>query len=76
MQRSSLWAVRAVKFLKNVGIAYQSALAKAGEVASEVLGNMRTVAAFGITPRSADAILPSYLWRYRPAGQFTRKGAA
>ena len=36
----------------------------------------RTVAAFGITPRSADAILPSYLWRYRPAGQFTRKGAA
>lgn len=36
----------------------------------------RTIAAFGITPRSADAILPGYLWRYRPAGQFTRKGAA
>ena len=35
------------KFLKNVGIAYQSALAKAGEVASEVLGNMRTVRSFG-----------------------------
>ena len=35
------------KFLKSVGVDYQNALAKAGEVASEVLGNMRTVRSFG-----------------------------
>ena len=24
----------------------------------------------GITPVSADAVLPDYLWRFRPAGQY------
>lgn len=36
----------------------------------------RTFAALGIQPRTTAAILPSYLWRYRPAGQFTRKTEA
>lgn len=34
----------------------------------------RTFAAFGIEPRSLEAILPTYLVRFRPQGQFT-KGA-
>jgi uncharacterized protein YbjT (DUF2867 family) len=32
----------------------------------------RTFEAFGITPRSLEAILPTYLVRFRPQGQFTR----
>jgi len=30
----------------------------------------RTIAAFGITPAPMDAVLPSYLWRFRRNGQF------
>lgn len=33
----------------------------------------RTFAALGLQPQATAAILPSYLWTYRPAGQFTRK---
>jgi uncharacterized protein YbjT (DUF2867 family) len=36
----------------------------------------RTLAGLGITPQSLDAILPTYLWRFRPAGQFTRGSVA
>jgi uncharacterized protein YbjT (DUF2867 family) len=36
----------------------------------------RTIRAIGIQPQSTAAILPTYLWRYRPAGQFTRKTLA
>lgn len=36
----------------------------------------RTFAGLGMTPQAADAILPSYLWQYRPAGQFTRPTSA
>jgi len=36
----------------------------------------RTLAALGITPQSLDAILPSYLWRYRVAGQYTKDNLA
>lgn len=32
----------------------------------------RTFAGLGIQPKAIEAILPSYLWRYRHAGQFTR----
>lgn len=39
--------------------------------AAEVEG--RTFAALGIRPQTAAAILPTYLWTYRPAGQFTRR---
>ncbi len=31
----------------------------------------RTLSGLGIAPKALDAILPSYLWRYREAGQFT-----
>lgn len=36
----------------------------------------RTFSGIGIAPQPAAAILPSYLWQYRPAGQFTRPDAA
>jgi len=36
----------------------------------------RTLAGLGIKPESTAAILPSYLWRYRVAGQFTHKSEA
>ena len=32
----------------------------------------RTLEGLGITPQATDAILPSYLWQYRPAGQYTK----
>ncbi|MEP9374435.1 complex I NDUFA9 subunit family protein [Mesorhizobium sp. KR1-2] len=36
----------------------------------------RTFAGIGIMPQSTATILPSYLWRYRPAGQFSRDNEA
>lgn len=36
----------------------------------------RTLKQIGIQPTALASILPSYLWRYRPAGQFTRKTEA
>lgn len=33
----------------------------------------RTFAGLGIQPQTSAAILPSYLWRYRAAGQFTHR---
>lgn len=36
----------------------------------------RTLAGLGIQPQSIGTILPSYLWRFRAAGQFQRKSAA
>jgi NADH dehydrogenase len=33
----------------------------------------RTLEGLGIKPRTIEAILPNYLWTYRPAGQFTRR---
>jgi NADH dehydrogenase len=34
----------------------------------------RTLSGLGIKPETVDGILPSYLWRYRVAGQYTRVG--
>ena len=39
-------------------------------------GRAARFAGLGIQPQSTAAILPTYLWRYRPAGQFTRKSEA
>ena len=36
----------------------------------------RTLAGLGIQPQSLGTILPSYLWRFRAAGQFQRKPVA
>lgn len=45
-------------------------------VSADAIKAGRTFAGLGIQPKSVEAILPSYLWRYRPAGQFTRKTEA
>jgi len=45
-------------------------------VSAEAEKQGRTLTGLGIQPQSTAAILPSYLWRYRPAGQFTRNTEA
>jgi uncharacterized protein YbjT (DUF2867 family) len=45
-------------------------------VSSAAQGEGRTFEAIGIAPQAMDAILPSYLWQYRPAGQFNKPTAA
>ena len=35
----------------------------------------RTIAAFGIEPAALEAIVPSYLWRFRKTGQFKSRAA-
>jgi uncharacterized protein YbjT (DUF2867 family) len=51
----------------------QVELLKSDSVVSEAAQNEgRTLAGLGIEPTSMQAIVPSYLWRFRPAGQFQR----
>lgn len=45
-------------------------------VSAEATAANRTLAGLGIDPRSTGAILPTYLWRFRPQGQFTRSKPA
>jgi len=45
-------------------------------VSDEAEQEGRTLKGLGIPAQSTAAILPSYLWRYRPAGQFTRRTEA
>jgi len=39
-------------------------------VSDDARGDGRTLEALGIIPETVDAIVPSYLWRFRKAGQF------
>ncbi|MBX3530515.1 MAG: complex I NDUFA9 subunit family protein [Rhizobiaceae bacterium] len=41
-------------------------------VSGEAIAGKHDFAAFGIAPRAIGPVLPSYLWGYRPAGQFTK----
>lgn len=41
-------------------------------VSEEATKKKRTLAAFGILPTSMDTILPSYMWRFRKHGQFSK----
>lgn len=45
-------------------------------VSGEAEKEGRCFAGIGIRPQSTEVVLPSYLWRYRPAGQFTRRTEA
>ncbi|WP_275787883.1 complex I NDUFA9 subunit family protein [Pararhizobium gei] len=55
----------------------QVILLKSDNVVSAVAkAEGRTLEAFGIEPASVEAILPSYVVRYRPKGQYTRSGSA
>lgn len=40
-------------------------------VSDAAISEGRTLAGIGIQPQATDAILPSYLWQYRVAGQFS-----
>jgi NADH dehydrogenase len=54
----------------------QVELLKHDNVVSEAaLAEGRTLKGLGIEPRSVETIVPSYLWRYRRAGQFRRSVA-
>jgi uncharacterized protein YbjT (DUF2867 family) len=44
-------------------------------VSPEAIRQKRTFAAFGITPTGMDAVLPTYLWRFRKHGEFDRQVA-
>lgn len=48
-------------------------LEKDNVVSDAAIREGRGLAAFGITPTPLDAILPSYLWRFRKNGQFDRQ---
>ncbi|CDO39435.1 3-beta hydroxysteroid dehydrogenase [Bartonella henselae] len=41
-------------------------------VSQEAIENGYTLEGVGITPKAMAALLPSYLWRFRPHGQFSR----
>lgn len=43
-------------------------------VSAEATNQQRTLQGLGITPRGIEAIVPSYLYRYRKAGQFSGTG--
>ncbi len=44
-------------------------------VSVEAEADGRTFSGIGISPRGIEPVLPSYLWGFRPAGQFSRKAA-
>jgi uncharacterized protein YbjT (DUF2867 family) len=44
-------------------------------VSGEALREGRTLKDLGIDPIAMEAVVPSYLWRYRKAGQFSRRAA-
>lgn len=55
----------------------QVLLLKADNVVSaEAKQEGRTLEGLGIAPESIEAVVPSYLYRFRPAGQFDREKAA
>lgn len=55
----------------------QVTLLRSDNVVSEAAkAEGRTLAGLGVTAESVDAILPSYLWRYRIAGQYTKSNLA
>jgi uncharacterized protein YbjT (DUF2867 family) len=52
----------------------QVELLRSDNVVSEQAGREgRTLAALGIDPLSVESVAPSYLWRFRKAGQFARQ---
>ncbi|HKN11390.1 MAG TPA: NAD-dependent epimerase/dehydratase family protein, partial [Pseudomonadota bacterium] len=52
----------------------QVELLRSDNVVSEQAGREgRTLAALGIDPLAMESVVPSYLWRFRKAGQFSRQ---
>ncbi|MFC3071695.1 complex I NDUFA9 subunit family protein [Shinella pollutisoli] len=70
-------AASLIPFVKPPLTADQVTLLRSDNVVSEAAkAEGRTLEGIGIQPVLAEAILPSYLVRYRPQGQFTRTGKA
>jgi NADH dehydrogenase len=44
-------------------------------VSDAAKANGRTLAGLGIAPEPLEAIVPSYLWRFRKTGQFQKRAA-
>jgi NADH dehydrogenase len=44
-------------------------------VSEQAVAEGRTLQAFGIEPEPIEAIVPSYLWRFRKTGQFRSRAA-
>lgn len=44
-------------------------------VSEEAIKEKRTLSAFGIKPKTMDAVLPTYMWRFCKRGQFERANA-
>ena len=44
-------------------------------VSADAAKDKRTLQGIGIVPRPLDAVLPSYIWRFSPNGQFDRQTA-
>jgi NADH dehydrogenase len=66
-----------IPFVKPVVTADQVILLKSDNVVSAAaVAEGRTLQGIGIVPTSSAAILPSYLTRYRPEGQFSGSGSA
>lgn len=62
-----------VPFVQPPLTADQVTLLKSDNIVSDAARSEgRTIGAFGIEPTSVEAVLPSYIVRYRPQGQFTR----
>jgi len=54
----------------------QVTLLESDNVVSEAAAReQRTLEGLGITPTAMNAVLSSYLWRFRKAGQFTKPAA-
>ena len=66
-----------IPFVKPMITADQVTLLKKDNVVSEAaIKEGRTLEGLGIKPTLSAAILPSYLIRYRPEGQFTQTGSS
>ncbi|GIL01283.1 MAG: 3-beta-hydroxy-Delta(5)-steroid dehydrogenase [Alphaproteobacteria bacterium] len=67
---------RATGWLPGAPLTYDQVLMLENDttVSAEAERAGRTLAGLGITPRAMAAILPTYMWVYRPQGQFSRKG--
>ena len=64
-----------IPFVKPAITSDQVKLLKVDNVVSDAARSEgRTLEGLGIKPTIAEAILPSYLVRYRPEGQFTQSG--
>lgn len=71
------WINSLIPFVKPMITSDQVKLLRSDNVVSSAaMAEGRTLQGLGIEPTLAAAILPSYLIRYRPEGQFTHSGSA